>query len=189
MVAGVVPLLLHPSPEFSITDFCKHVDTRIREAQKHQRFPVRLLQEGAGTLRVPRQTDNRVVLNIVAIRLSLDLAGVPATATYTTFGPIGHFGLFFLGAGDELMFSTAGAGQPFSSFDPSDLAGRLERILVAMAGDPTRRLSSVDVLDEVEQARLDGWGNRAALTEAGERRCRFRRCSPNTSGARPRRWR
>ena len=62
------------------------------------------------------------------------------------------------------MFSTAGAGQPFSSFAPSDLAGRLERILVAMADDPTRRLSSVDVLDEAEQARLDGLGNRAVLT-------------------------
>ena len=167
MVAGVVPLLLDPSPESSITDFCKHVDTRIREARKHQRFPVRILAEGIGNLRVPRQTENRVVLNIIPTRLTLDLAGVPATATHTTFGPIGHFGLFFLGAGNELIFSTAGAGQPFSSFDPTDLAGRLERVLVAMTGDPGRRLSSVDVLDGVERARLDGFGNRAVLTGPG----------------------
>ena len=40
--------------------------------------------------------------------------------------------------------STAGAGQPFSNFDPSNLAGRLQRVLVAMTADPTRRLSSVD---------------------------------------------
>ena len=34
-----------------------------------------------------------------------------------------------------------------------------------MTADPARRLSSVDVLDEAEYARLDGWGNRAVLTE------------------------
>ena len=45
------------------------------------------------------------------------------------------------------------------------LIARLERVLVAMTADPTRRLSSIDVLDEPEHARLDGWGNRAVLTQ------------------------
>ena len=45
------------------------------------------------------------------------------------------------------------------------LIGRLKRVLVAMTADPTRRLSSVDVLDAGEHARLDGWGNRAVLTQ------------------------
>ena len=56
------------------------------------------------------------------------------------------------------------AGQLFSS-DVCDLAERLERVLVAMTADPTRPLSSVDLLDEREHARLDGWGNRAVLTQ------------------------
>jgi amino acid adenylation domain-containing protein/non-ribosomal peptide synthase protein (TIGR01720 family) len=43
---------------------------------------------------------------------------------------------------------------------------RWRRVLAAMLADPTRRLSSIDVLDEVEHARLDGWGNRAVLTAA-----------------------
>ena len=34
-----------------------------------------------------------------------------------------------------------------------------------MTADPTRRLSSMDLLDEGEHARLDGWGNRAVLTQ------------------------
>ena len=33
-----------------------------------------------------------------------------------------------------------------------------------MTADPARRLSSIDLLDEAEHARLDGWGNRAVLT-------------------------
>ncbi len=46
------------------------------------------------------------------------------------------------------------------------LIERLERVLVAMTADPTRRLSSVDLLDEGEHARLDEIGNRAVLTES-----------------------
>ena len=45
------------------------------------------------------------------------------------------------------------------------LIERLERVLVAMTADPTRRLSSVDVLDAGEHARLDEIGNRAVLTQ------------------------
>ncbi|MGH3636824.1 MAG: condensation domain-containing protein, partial [Mycobacterium sp.] len=47
------------------------------------------------------------------------------------------------------------------------LIERLRRVLVAMTADPGRRLASVDVLDELEHARLDGWGNRAVLTRPG----------------------
>ena len=52
-------------------------------------------------------------------------------------------------------------------FDPASietLIERLQRVLVAMTADPTRRLSSMDVLDEPEHARLDEIGNRAVLT-------------------------
>ena len=45
------------------------------------------------------------------------------------------------------------------------LIERLQRVLVAMTADPTRRLSSMDLLDEGEHARLDEWGNRAVLTQ------------------------
>ena len=44
------------------------------------------------------------------------------------------------------------------------LIERLERVVVAMTADPTRRVSSIDVLDEPEHARLDELGNRAVLT-------------------------
>ncbi len=43
------------------------------------------------------------------------------------------------------------------------LVGRFERMVSAFSADPEQRLSSVDLLDEVEQARLDRWGNREVL--------------------------
>ena len=44
------------------------------------------------------------------------------------------------------------------------LVGRLQRVLAAMIAGPTARLSSIDVLDSNEHARLDEMGNRAVLT-------------------------
>ena len=45
------------------------------------------------------------------------------------------------------------------------LIERWRRVLEAITADPTRRLSSIDVLDAGEHARLQGWGNRAVLTQ------------------------
>ncbi|WP_244168576.1 non-ribosomal peptide synthetase [Mycobacterium malmoense] len=162
MLAGVVPLVLHARPEGTFAEFLQQVDARSREALRHQRFPVHMLG-GDGGFRGAPQASNRVVVNFVPARLTLNLAGVPATATYTTFGPVGHFGLFFLGFGDQQFLSTVGVGQPFSNFDAADLAGRLQRLLVAMADDPSQPLSSVDVLGEGERGRLAAFGNRAVL--------------------------
>ncbi|WP_201406939.1 non-ribosomal peptide synthetase [Mycobacterium paraintracellulare] len=160
MLAGVVPLVLSTEPQTTVADFCKHVDKRIRELLKHQRFPAHTL-EGDGL----RQAPNRVGINFLPMRLTLDLAGSPATASYTNHGPVGHFGLFFLGAGDQLFLSTAGPGQPFAGFGVADLAGRLQQILAAMTADPERPLSSIELLTPDEPALIDRWSNRPALAE------------------------
>ena len=52
-------------------------------------------------------------------------------------------------------------------FDADSIAAlieRLERVLVVMTTDPERPLSSLDLLDAGEHARLDEIGNRAVLT-------------------------
>ena len=52
-------------------------------------------------------------------------------------------------------------------FDPASietLITRWQRVVVAMTTDPSRRLSSIDLLDADEHARLDAIGNRGALT-------------------------
>ncbi|HEX7824908.1 MAG TPA: amino acid adenylation domain-containing protein, partial [Mycobacterium sp.] len=45
------------------------------------------------------------------------------------------------------------------------LVGRLQRLLATVTDDPTRSLSSMDLLDDSERARLDEIGNRAALNQ------------------------
>jgi glycopeptidolipid biosynthesis protein len=163
MVVGGVPLVLRVSPGSTVTGFCEHVDTRIREALQHQRFPVQALERKAHRLG-PGQPADRVVVDFFPTAFTLDFGGVAASASMTNSGLVDGFGLIFSGVGDQLFFSTSGAG-PLSNFEISDLARRLQRVLVAMTADPGRALSSVDVLDEAERAGLDGWGNRAVLTQ------------------------
>lgn len=77
---------------------------------------------------------------------------------------MGHFGLFFIGASDQLVLSSSGDGEPFARFGVPNLAVRLQRLLSEMAADPDRRLSSLDSLVNDELADLAELGNRAVLT-------------------------
>nr|WP_006241247.1 non-ribosomal peptide synthetase [Mycolicibacterium tusciae] len=67
------------------------------------------------------------------------------------------------GIGGAVEFRT----DVFDAATIETFVGRLERVLLAMTADVTRRLSSIDVLDVGERARLDEVGNREALTAPG----------------------
>ena len=64
------------------------------------------------------------------------------------------------GIGGTVEFRT----DVFDAASIEALIERLGRVLVGLTTDPARRVSSIDVLDEREYARLQGWGNRAVLT-------------------------
>ncbi len=64
------------------------------------------------------------------------------------------------GIGGEVEFRT----DVFDAASIETLIERLQRVVVAITADPTRRLSTMDLLDEAEHTRLDAWGNRAVLT-------------------------
>ncbi|MGA9677504.1 MAG: amino acid adenylation domain-containing protein, partial [Mycobacterium sp.] len=65
------------------------------------------------------------------------------------------------GIGGAVEFRT----DVFDAASIETLIDRLKRVVVGMTADPARRLSSVDLLDAGEHARLDEIGNRAALTQ------------------------
>ncbi|MBY0286649.1 MAG: AMP-binding protein, partial [Mycobacteriaceae bacterium] len=66
--------------------------------------------------------------------------------------------------GSELGLRVEFATSVFDAASIRMLVGRLERVLVAMTTDSSRRLSSMDLLDAEEHARLDELGNHAVLT-------------------------
>ncbi len=65
--------------------------------------------------------------------------------------------------GSELGLRVEFDTDVFDAGSVETLIGRLQKLLVVMAADPGRRVSSVDVLDEAERVRLDDIGNRAVL--------------------------
>ena len=65
------------------------------------------------------------------------------------------------GIGGTVEFRT----DVFDAASIETLVERWQRVVVAITADPTRRLSSIDVLDAGEHARLDAIGNRAVLTQ------------------------
>ena len=67
--------------------------------------------------------------------------------------------------GNELGLRVEFDTEVFTAADIGTLIGRFERLLVAMTTAPARPLSSIDVLDSVEDAQIAAWSNRAALTE------------------------
>ncbi|WP_156751983.1 condensation domain-containing protein, partial [Mycobacterium sp. E2497] len=52
----------------------------------------------------------------------------------------------------------------FDAHTVERLIERLQRLLTAVTAEPERRLSSIDLLDAGEHARLERWGNRGVLT-------------------------
>ncbi|OBA89888.1 hypothetical protein A5662_23635 [Mycobacteriaceae bacterium 1482268.1] len=68
------------------------------------------------------------------------------------------------GLGGEVEFRT----DVFDANTIETLIERLRRVLVAMTADPAQRLSTMDLIDTAERARLDEWGNRAVLSRPAD---------------------
>src|SRR6202012_6173909 len=68
--------------------------------------------------------------------------------------------------GQQLSFRVEYATDVFDAASIDILIERLQRVLTAMTVDAGQRLSMVEVLGEPERVRLDGWGNRAVLTQS-----------------------
>ena len=132
---------------------------------QHQRFPVHAI-ENTARFRGSGQASNRVAVNFIPTTHLTDLAGSAVTATLTHVGLGDQFRLVFFRDDEQLFLSTPGAGQLFANCDVRDLAGRLQRVLVAMTADPAggcrRWMCSVTA----EQARLDEVGQPGGVDRA-----------------------
>ena len=85
MISGVVPLVLKASPGSAVAGFCQHVDTRMREALQHQRFPAHALEKKA-RFRGSGQASNRVVVNFIPTTHLADFAGAAGSGAVTHSG-------------------------------------------------------------------------------------------------------
>ncbi|MDR3659489.1 MAG: amino acid adenylation domain-containing protein, partial [Mycobacterium sp.] len=169
----------HPGGDPSFAEVLAQVRRRSLAAYEHQDVPFEMLVE---RLNPARSLTHHPVVQVLLGWQNFswqtgDAAGLALGDLQVTPLPVDT-----QTARMDLAFSLGerwdGAGEPdgldvmvefrTDIFDPDSVAalvGRLQRIVVALTIAPEQRLSSVDLLDEVEHARLERWGNRSVLSE------------------------
>ncbi|WP_068185777.1 non-ribosomal peptide synthetase [Mycobacterium sp. UM_CSW] len=164
----------------SVADLLAQVRARSLAAYEHQDVPFEVVVERLNPTR--SLTHHPLVQVMLAWRTLHDTAGDP-TARFAagelelTQMPV-DTGTARMDLALSLEEHLDAGGEPagiggvvefrtdvFDAATIETLIERLQRVLVAMTSDPTRRLSSIGVLDDAERIRLEDWGNRVALTE------------------------
>ncbi|WP_156765907.1 condensation domain-containing protein, partial [Mycobacterium sp. E342] len=156
----------------TVAELLAQVQHRSLAAYEHQDVPFELLVE---RLHPARSLSHHPLIQVVLAWQNVDFADLTLgdlhVTPLTTETRSARMDLVFslaerwtedarpAGIGGAVEFRT----DVFNTARVEALVERLYRVLVAMAADPGRRLSSIDVLDESERARLDELGNRAAL--------------------------
>ena len=164
----------------SVGEVLGQVRTRSLAAYEHQDVPFEVL--------VDRLNPTRSLTHHPLVQVMLAWQNLPGQDTDPAAGlALGDLQVTALPADThtarmDLVFSLAErwseAGEPagiggvvefrtdvFDAASIEVLIQRWQRVLEAVTVDPARRLSSIDVLDAGEHARLDQIGNRAVLTE------------------------
>ncbi|MGA5467205.1 amino acid adenylation domain-containing protein, partial [Mycobacterium sp. NPDC050041] len=162
----------------TVTDLLAQVRSRALAAYEHQDVPFEVMVERLNPTRsMAHHPVVQVMLawqNFAGAELDAD-AGFDMGQVRATREPVEtHTARMDVSFALAEQFTATGSYAGISGsvefrtdvFDPATietLVGRLERVLVAMAAEPDRRLSSIDLLDDVEHGLLEEWGNRTAL--------------------------
>ena len=164
----------------TVAELLSQVQQRSLAAFEHQDVPFEVLVERLNPTRslthhpliqvmlawqnFPGSSDDPAAGSVLG---DLPVTALPANTQTARMDLVFHVGQQWTQAGEP-----AGMGGSVEYrtdvFDADSIAAlidRLERVLVAMTADPARRLSSLDLLDAGEHARLDEIGNRAVLTD------------------------
>ncbi|MFZ1176605.1 MAG: condensation domain-containing protein, partial [Mycobacterium sp.] len=161
--------------DLTVSQLLTQVRERALDAYEHQDVPFEVLVE---RLNPPRSLTHHPLIQVMLAWQhhdpadALRLPGVEVTPVAVdtraaqmdlAFGLAEHFTASGAPAGisGALTYRT----DVYDAATVTTLVDRLGRVLDAMTIDPTRVLSSIDLLDEREHAQLDGFGNRAALSK------------------------
>src|SRR5271155_2795321 len=161
---NTVPVRARITPATTTTDLLDQLQSAHNDTFEHQHLALRDIHRITG---LERLFDTLFVYE----NYPLDTAVLPSVDGLAVTGfsnrEHNHYPLAVVALpGHELDLRVEFDTDVFDAASIEALVERWRRVVVAMTADPDRRLSSVDVLDEAEHARLDGWGNRAVLTEA-----------------------
>jgi glycopeptidolipid biosynthesis protein len=163
LLINTVPARARITPATTTTDLLEQLQRAHNDTLEHQHLALSDVHRITGHEHL---FDTLFVFENYPIDTAAPLGADGLAITEFTSREYNHYPLTLqAGPGHELGLRVEFDTDVFDAASVEALIERLERVLVAMTADPGRRLSSVDVLDAGERARLDGWGNRAVLTE------------------------
>jgi amino acid adenylation domain-containing protein/non-ribosomal peptide synthase protein (TIGR01720 family) len=162
LMINTVPVRASSSPTTTIADLLDQLQLAYSDTLEHQHLALSEIHRIAGH-------DHLFDTLFVYENYPVDIAGMLSAGelaiTEFTNREYNHYPLAVMVVpGVELGLRVEFDTGVFDAASIDELIGRLQRVLVAMTTEPARRVSSLDLLDVAEQARLDSWGNRAVLT-------------------------
>ncbi|WP_227371226.1 non-ribosomal peptide synthetase, partial [Mycobacterium fragae] len=163
LLINTVPVRARLTATTTTTELLDQLQTAYNDTLEHQHLGLAEIQRisGQDTLFDTVFAHENYPLDVGALAGDQELAVSEITSHECTHYPLTVQAL----PGHELGFRVEYDTDVFDAASIEALIGRWQRVLVAMTADPFGRLSSVDLLDAGEHARLDEVGNRAVLTQ------------------------
>jgi len=159
---NAIPIRLNETP-VTYLDAVEHIAQWERTSHRYRRYPLQVMQSDKGSRLF------NTVFNFVNYHIFAELAG--ATGVELLDFEAHEQTNFALGvtAGidprtGQLFLRVNGDPQGLTAAQSREYTNMFTRVLAAVVRSPTQRLSSLDLLDGGEHARLDEIGNRAALS-------------------------
>jgi amino acid adenylation domain-containing protein/non-ribosomal peptide synthase protein (TIGR01720 family) len=160
-MANVLPMRLFVGPDATVEGVVQQVSREVRGMLRHQRFRgERLIRETLG--RPARSFGTKV--NVMAFYEGAMLFGAPASGDNICTGPVTDLAISLdpMGGRSELRIDLEGNEALYSPQEIEALAGRLIRVLAAIAANPARRIGDIELLEPAErQQLLVGWNDTA----------------------------
>ena len=162
LLINTVPVRAHITPATTTADLLDQLHRAHNDTLEHQHLALSEIHRlsGHGQLFDTLFVFENYPVDTTALAGDYELAITHGTSRESTHYPLTLEAM----PGAELRLRVEFDTDVFDAAIMQTLIGRLQRVLAAMTTDPGR-LSSIDLLDEAEHARLDGWGNRAVLSQ------------------------
>ena len=163
LLINTVPVRARITAATTTTDLLDQLQTAHNETLEHQHLALADIHRITGQ---DQLFDTLFVYENYPIDTEAPVGAPELTVTGISGRESTHYPLTVVAVpGPQLGLRLEYATDAFDAHTIDTLIGRLQKVLVGMTTDPTRPLSSMDLLDEQEHTRLAGWGNRAALTQ------------------------
>ncbi|WP_253870404.1 non-ribosomal peptide synthase/polyketide synthase, partial [Mycobacterium sp. 1164966.3] len=163
LMINTVPVRAHSTPATTFADLLDQLQRAYSDTLDHQHLALSEIHRITGH-------DHLFDTLFVYENYPIDSAAMSSadglTIAEVTGREYNHYPLAVMVLpGTELGLRVEYDTDVFNAAAVDKLIDRLQRLLLAMIADPTARLSSVDLLDGPEHARLAEWSNRAVLNQ------------------------